>query len=84
MLGGVVQTFVGDWAEAADGGVAPVRVVPGLDPLEDRRCKLLAGLPLPAVTMPPLNSQGGLATKNTPAARMWGDSLSPLRLHHLP
>lgn len=37
-----------------------------------------------ADAMPPLNSQGGLATRNTPAARMWGDSLSPLRLHHLP
>ncbi len=39
--GGCVQPLEVDGAEVADRRVAPVRVVPGLDPLEDRRRELL-------------------------------------------
>ena len=41
--------FVVDGAEVGDRAVAPARVVPALDPLEDRRRQLGAGLPATAV-----------------------------------
>jgi Integrase core domain len=44
--GGGVGSFVVDGAEHGAVGVAPARVVPGLDPVEDRQCQLLAGVPV--------------------------------------